>query len=94
MTGVDLIEAERGRYSTAIGAARVIKSSGYDCLEDMIAARTAPCAPTQCRRGDIVLCDGEAGEFIGVVFGHYAVAPSTDGLIQVNLKFAKRGFRI
>lgn len=93
-TGDDVIAHLRGRYKTKVGAMRVIKSEGFDSLDEMIASMLEPCEPEQCGRGDVVLFDGELGEFVGVVLGTYAVAPGAEGLVQVNLKFAKRGYRI
>lgn len=94
MTGENLLDGYRGRYTTAIGAARIIKNEGFDSLADMVASKTEPCAPVMCGRGDIVLVDGEHGEFLAVVMGHYAVAPGPSGIVQVSLKFAKRGFKV
>jgi len=93
-TGVDPIEDVRGRYSTKLGALRVIKNEGFDCLGDMIADRFTECRIDQLSRGDIALFPGDDGDFVGVVFGHYAVAPHGQGLIQVSLKFAERGFKV
>ena len=94
ITGVDFIEKIRGRYTTPTGAARVIKSEGFDSLEEMVGSILEPCEPMRVGRGDVVLCDGEHGDFLAVVMGMFAVAPGADGLVQVHLKFAKAGFRV
>ena len=94
ITGDDLMHDIRGRYSSPVGAARVIKNEGFDSLEEMVASRTEPCAVNECRRGDVVICDGENGDFLAVVMGHYAVAPAPEGLVQVSLMHARRGFRV
>lgn len=94
ITGQDVMGVFRDRYTSPLGAARVIKNEGYSSLEDMVASFNETCDPQQCRRGDVVICEGEHGDFLAVVMGHYAVAPSPTGLVQVHLKFAKRGFRV
>ncbi len=94
MTGKDLLEGIRGRYTTPRGAARVIKSEGFDSLEQFVESLLSPCEPIRCGRGDVVICDGDEGEFLGVVVGTFAVAPHANGLVQVHLKFAKKGFKV
>lgn len=94
ITGVDFLDKIRGRYTTPIGAARVIKSEGFDSLEEMLSAHLEACEVNQAGRGDVVLFDGEHGDFMAVVVGIFAVAPGAEGLVQTHLKFAKAGFKI
>lgn len=94
ITGVDPIKDLRGRYSTKRGALRVLANEGHSCLADMVATRFTECRIDQLQRGDLAVFPGKDGDFIGVVLGHYAVAPHGRGLIQVNLSFAERGFKI
>lgn len=94
ITGVDFIENIRGRYTTPTGAARVIKSEGFDSFEEMLGSMLESCDPNQARRGDVLLFDGEFGEFIGVVIGVFAVSPGIGGLVQSHIQFAKAGFRV
>jgi hypothetical protein len=94
MTGRDLAHDIRGRYKTEIGAARIIKDEGFECLGDMIADRVPEVDLKNIRRGDVVLCDGPHGEFAAMVVGKTCVGPSRDGLLHVPLSQALRGYRV
>ena len=94
ISGVDPIEDLRGRWTTRSGALRVIKNEGFSSLSEIVASRFEECRIDEVGRGDIVMCPGEAGEFVAVVMGHYAVAPGEHGLMQVSLQFAERGFKV
>jgi hypothetical protein len=94
MTGLDPIEDVRGRWTSKIGAARVIKSAGFESLGEMAADRLNEIPVSECKRGDVVLCDGEAGEFLAIVIAHYCVAPGPYGLAQIPLSQAQKGFAV
>ena len=94
MTGEDLIADLKGQWTTQIGAARVIKSNGFDSLDEMVSDYLPEKPLPFIGRGDIVICDGDNGEFIAVVMGHNCVAPGPKGLNSVPVSFAKKGFAI
>ena len=94
MTGEDLIADIRGNWTTKVGAARVIKNNGFDSLGDMVASRLEEKPLPFIGRGDLVLCNGEDGEFIAIVMGHNCVAPGPNGLNSVPMSYAERGFKI
>lgn len=94
MTGEDLIADLRGSYDSALSAAKIVKTAGFDSLREMIAARLPEIDVMQARRGDVVLCDGPAGEFLGVVTGHMCIGPSQAGLQHVSLAQAFCAFRV
>lgn len=92
MTGNDPAACWRGRYRTALGAARILRRSGCDDIAAM-AARVldAPLpSPVMARRGDI-LSDGEA---MGVCIGAAAAFLSPDGLVFKPLAACAVGWRV
>jgi hypothetical protein len=78
--GADVAALWRGRYSTALGGARVMRRLGWGSLEDM--GHALLCAPREspllAQRGDIVLADTGLG--FGVVIGATAVGITPEGL--------------
>jgi len=78
--GEDVAALWRGRYSTALGGARVMRRLGWGSLEDMgLALLGAPReTPLLAQRGDIVLADTGLG--FGVVIGATAVGITPEGL--------------
>jgi len=94
MTGENLIADIKGAWTSKIGAARVIKNNGFDSLGDMVADRLKEKPLPFIKRGDVVLCDGPDGEFIGIVMGHFSVGPGPTGLASVPIDQAIRGFEV
>ena len=78
--GADMAALWRGRYSTALGGARVMRRLGWGSLEDM--GHALLCAPREtpllAQRGDIVLANTGLG--FGVVIGATAVGITPEGL--------------
>lgn len=72
-TGRDFLPDWRGRYSTRLGAVRLMKRRGYDGVEDIADAVLPPVPPQFARRGDLVLhpqgalgiCAGRLAYFLG-----------------------------
>lgn len=94
MTGEDPMQDLRGSYDSPVSAARVVRQAGFESLGDMIADRFEECPPAMVRRGDLILADGEMGEFIAVVTGHTAVGPAAFGLSHVPITEARRAYRV
>tara|TARA_B000000460_G_scaffold249681_1_gene232616 strand:- start:5686 stop:6105 length:420 start_codon:yes stop_codon:yes gene_type:complete len=53
LTGEDVAEPYRGRYTTMIGAARLLKSEGCDTVGDMLAKHFREIDPAQASVGDL-----------------------------------------
>ncbi len=94
MTGDDPAFDVRGTYDGPIGAARVMRDMGYADLGDLLANRLKELAPAFAKRGDLALCDGPHGEFVGVVQGATIVGPGVDGLMHVPTSAAYRAFKV
>lgn len=68
MTGQDAAAAWRGRYSTAKGAARVLRRLGFTSLSGLCRSILGDAIQPLCaQRGDIVLCEGAIGVCVGSV---------------------------
>lgn len=67
MTGVDLGEAFRGRYSDAAGAEAELARRGWADLSG-VADAFLPRRLERPRRGDVVLQPGRFGPFLGIVW--------------------------
>lgn len=84
-------DAWRGRYTTPIGAGRVMRRLGWD---DMTSAATAilgaPIGPYHARRGDIVLHEGA----LGICDGAGALFVGPAGLVRVTLARCDLGWRV
>lgn len=84
ITGVDPAAELRGRYTTQLGAARVLKrfaGGGLAEAADKIAGQLgAPAiAPSRAQRGDVVLVETEHGPALGIIAGGGAFFPAISG---------------
>ncbi len=89
-TGEDHGAPFRGRYSTALGAARALKKYGEGTLEATFDGRLSSVAPALARRGDLVLADGS----IGVCVGGEAVFAGEAGLTRIARPGWTRAWRV
>jgi hypothetical protein len=105
MTGVDPMAELRGRYSTAIGAARALKSfagGGLDEAAEHIAGLLhSPEIPVlTASRGDCVLADVDTGSgrapALGLVSlsGRAALFAGPSGLTEIPLRNCRRAWRV
>ncbi len=97
LTGVDVASAYRRRYTTAIGALRVLRNSGHASLGDLAASLLPEHAhPSMARVGDIVtVTDGSAiGEVLGVVNGERIFVMTARGFGTVDRSRATRAFKV
>lgn len=76
-TGHDLAAPFRGRYKTQAGSRRILKALGWADVEAMADA-LLPRRHDRPRRGDVVLYDGLAGPFLGIVWSGGVVGPGPD----------------
>ena len=92
--GEDVAALWRGRYSTALGSARVMRRLGWASLEAMgLALLGAPCeTPLLAQRGDIVLADTGLG--FGICVGATAVGMAPEGLMTVPLTSCRLAWSI
>jgi hypothetical protein len=83
--GEDIAALWRGRYTTALGGARVMRRLGWASLEEMGDALLGDPRPTVllAGRGDIVLADTGLG--FGICNGASAVGMAPEGLMTVPL---------
>ena len=104
MTGTDIAEAFRGRYSTSVGAMRAMVEAGtHRGLVGVAEAVTAEFEMQEvpvlmAQRGDVVLFDvsEEAGPALGVVglHGHTAVSVGPDGAVNIPVAQCRRAWRV
>lgn len=92
--GEDVAALWRGRYTTALGGARVMRRLGWASLEEM--GRSLLGEPRLsvllAARGDIVLADSGLG--FGICTGRAAVGMVQEGLITVPLTSCRLAWQI
>lgn len=101
MTGVDPMADLRGRYTTAIGAARALKAfagGGLDEAAEHIAGLLCAkeIAALSAARGDCVLADTGNGPALGLVGmnGRHGLFAGPVGLTQIPLRNCRRAWRV
>ncbi len=94
MTGTDLMKSIRGRYKTAIGAARVIKNDGFDGLAEYVDSLLPEISLSQAKRGDLILCYGPEGDFLAIRERSFAVGPGHRGAEQVDPRQFLKAWRV
>ena len=80
MTGVDAMAEFRGKYDSALSAAKALRDIGNGSLEATIDAKFPEVVISQAKRGDIALFD----DSLGIVSGSFAWFVSDDGLERVQ----------
>ena len=92
--GEDIAALWRGRYTTALGGARVMRRLGWASLEDMGCALLGEPRPgiLLAQRGDIVLADTGLG--FGICTGASAVGMAPEGLVTVPLTYCRLAWPI
>lgn len=83
--GEDIAALWRGRYTTALGGARVMRRLGWASIEAMGRALLGEPRPAVllAQRGDIVLADSGLG--FGICTGSTAVGMAAEGFVTVPL---------
>ena len=79
-----------GGYKTERGAVGRLRRAGFDCIEDIVAARLPEVHPNFAQRGDVVL----VGAAIAIVIGDVAVLPGDDGLVRYPRESHRRAWRV
>ena len=92
--GEDIAALWRGRYTSALGGARVMRRLGWASLEEMGHALLGEPRPAVllAGRGDIVLADTGLG--FGVCNGANAVGMAPEGLVTVPLTSCRLAWAI
>lgn len=95
MTGHDFVAAFRGRYTTALGAMKVLRSNGVEDLAGHLGQMLGePVPPMLARRGDVVLFEAVSGPALGVVMGSRAAAAGPDGVAWIPASCWQRAWRV
>ena len=92
--GEDIAALWRGRYTTALGGARVMRRLGWASPEEMGRSLLGEPRPSVllAARGDIVLADSGLG--FGICTGRAAVGMAQEGLITVPLTSCRLAWQI
>lgn len=80
MTGIDAMAEFRGKYDSALSAAKALRDIGNGSLEATIDDKFPEVVISQAKRGDIALFD----DSLGIVSGSFAWFVSDDGLERVQ----------
>jgi hypothetical protein len=91
MTGVDFAAALRGRYSTAKGAARLLKRHGG--VEGVANRHLRQIPKLSAGRGDIVSIDTPDGPALAVCLGRQIAAQGQQGLLFMDMNAALSAWR-
>jgi len=92
--GTDPYADERGRYRSAVGAARRLRRRGFGSPEDALAAVSILIEPAAVLPGDIAIVDDvSGGEAMAVVTGRLIEGKGVAGAIRLPLTAAKRAYR-
>lgn len=96
MTGVDLADGYRGRYTTEVGALRVIRNGGFADLADLVTSMLEEIPPARARAGDIAFVpdDSPFGGALGIVIGEQVACLAADGVGAVPRTLMTRAFRV
>jgi hypothetical protein len=94
ITGTDPAKGYRGRYKTAIGAARLQKLyGGLAGLVEKVGLEEI--TPLKAQRGDVVLIDTPLGEALGVIDLRGDVsAQGMEGITRYPVISARRAWRV
>lgn len=95
MTGHDFAAGFRGRYRTALGAMKALRSNGAaDLAAYLTRVLGAPVAPALARRGDVVVFAAVEGPALGVVVGSQAAAAGPEGVTWVPASRWQQAWRV
>lgn len=96
MTGEDPAADFRGRYSSDIGAMRVIRNAGFANIADLVSSRLDEIAPVRAQVGDVAFIPDESsfGGALGIVIGEQVACLHVDGIGSVPRNLMTRAFRV
>lgn len=84
MTGTDPMPEFRGRYSTAIGSARVLRRFGAGDLAATMDRKFVRLPASLARRGDIVMTTGLLGVCLGGILVAVGREGDREGLVRID----------
>lgn len=91
VTGQSRMAGLRGKYSTARGAAGVMRRHGG--LDGAVTRMLGDPVP-RARRGDVVLFESLLGPALGVCVGPQIAARGPDGLVLLDMSAAQMAWRV
>lgn len=96
MTDTDCTFAWRGRYTTILGAARVMNSDGFADLADLIGSVLPEIHPSQAGSGDVaaIPTHDAFGFALGIVTGPTVAVLSPTGLAAMPRAAMTRAFKV
>ena len=101
ITGVDMAQDFRGKYTTAKEAYEFVKNFAGDGLAELVAKRAQELGITEIKpllaqRGDVVLVNKDGHDSLGIVGldGRFALCAAIKGLTQVLVKDCRKAYRI
>lgn len=95
LAGFDPASVYRGRYSTEIGAARVLKKRGHTTVEHAFTEFFGPLQPKLLTsRGDVVLVETQNSDAAGIFANNAPWVVTPEGLSQVPLSSVKGCWKI
>ncbi len=109
VSGIDFAAPFRGKYKSARGAARILKryggaglpasartTAGLEAVVEKIAEarKREEVKPLMAQRGDLVLLDMPEGPALGVCLGAWVAAAGETGMVRVELREARRAWRV
>ena len=96
LTGADIVSPWRDRYTTGVGALRVLRNDGFADLSDLVATILPEIHISRARLGDIAAIPSHDGfgSALGVVNGERIFVLRPEGFGTVDLFSATRAFRV
>lgn len=94
ITGYDYAEVFRHRYTTELGAYRVLKREGFSGVEEVLTGLLGEASPRLAAcRGDVVLIEHNGSDTAGIMFGD-VVVPGISKLETLSPLAIKKVWRI
>jgi hypothetical protein len=94
ITGFDAAEGFRDSYSTALGAAKLLKDFGG--MEALVTTKLErePVAPAFANIGDVLLVLQEGQPMLAICNGETMLAPGLDGLVALPTLSALKAWKV
>lgn len=100
ITGLDAASDIRGRYSTALGAAKRMKTLYGEAALSLAATNFAlhwggkEIVTSMAGRGDLILYLSDARASLGLCTGRHFAGAGETGTVSIPMKFAERAWRV
>lgn len=93
MTGIDPAKAYRGKYNSALTAAKIIGTTGLGAMASQALGKT-PVDVKMANVGDLLLVKQDGQELLAICNGDTVLAPGKNGLITLPISLAVQAWRI